>query len=1072
MELEEHDYSGEFGLVGNIEQQDETAYYNSRSSVLLDSNHDNYDEEDGSRDGKIIHFSKRKLYGREKELAQLHDTFQRNLQTEQAEIIFLSGYSGSGKSALVQEFVQQIIGSNGNQSATNMSVHVIMGKYQELRLSDPFGAIANALSRWCKSLSRQEMKDLGHHCIGTSEQGAGELSQKIGDDVSVLLDLVPELSCLLIGEATDKGKTTVSDKTKNRDDGHVPVPSQGVKKDTGRGSPIGSGSNHLSQSQQGPNKTRLQYCVHSFLQCICSHRPIIMHLDDLQWADDASLELLLSILSADTGSSSLPSLLFIGSYRSNAVYEDHPLTALMNDLKEKLSQSQVASSLSAASESAPGTMATNLQFLDLPELSRVHVQEFLADTLGYEPEQRDEIAPLSDAIFHKTLGNMFYVMQATEELVRKNVLYYDSVIFAWQWNLQAEKKGTKSAAPRDVETSKGHIISTKSDFSKFQGVFSEGILDMVRSKIEHMPDLLALALVVASHVRAIFDANTLLHILSSWSDYDDGTMQSDTPSVGEKSAISKTMIKHLMSSSHTVTKEDLVKNLDRAVYEGLLLREPETEAVDQEYKFGHDMIQEASRSFVQGEDRNQLLFRVGHALALLGSNLSTGQDWMLFTAAHHLNSVPRHHHKTVSNKIKVMELNLRTARLSTGVAGFDEAVGLLRAGVAILDSAVRWSDEYYDLTLEMFNLLLRTELNLGNYELLKPLITEVLENGRTLRDKSSAFFSTLVALRQEREHDVVVETGISILQKFGVDIPDDLEGIPPEEANANDRISDLSLEEKADLISSSKYAEDETILVVIDKILGSSTVAGKFMVSFQLGQVALEFCMAEGVSEYLPRILVHSCHYYRKHGTPRQSYDLAIWCQEMLDQIPGVTPSTYCNVGLISNSIAMQLRPIRMSLATYYECYRQGIRAGDTEWAFLAAVAYGTTIYACGHHINSLMEAKYALLEEECKRFHQPQSVSVVLSILRQMTINILGKSDNPLVFDGKAMTEATVLSYFQEGTASFTQTKRDLSILKVMLGCVLDDADTMKVALDFLKTLPDFDLAQHRGFMVSKTPG
>merc|ERR1712226_1213695 len=128
----------------------------------------------------------------------------------------------------------------------------------------------------------------------------------------------------------------------------------------------------------------------------------------------------------------------IGSYRSNEVH--HPLAALMNEMKEKV--------------------CDNVETIELSELSKTSIYEFICDTLGITIEEEDDIdiaggasspsnttttscrimKDLSDVIYDKTLGNIFFTIQSIEQLVRNNILYYDTMMFHWTFHNQMATK--------------------------------------------------------------------------------------------------------------------------------------------------------------------------------------------------------------------------------------------------------------------------------------------------------------------------------------------------------------------------------------------------------------------------------------------------------------------------------------------------------------------------------------------------------------------------------------------------------------------------------------------------------
>jgi predicted ATPase len=370
----------------------------------------------------------------------------------------------------------------------NVVPMLIKGKYDELQTPDPYKGISEAFGGWYNNLSTEDKQSLKHI--------QREMEDAVGEDADVLVDIIPSIRNLIMG---DEENTTVSSRFLR------------------------------SKVDDKINKKRLHFVFQCFIKSlITEHSPMILFIDDLQWADTDSLELLVSILS----DSSIKNVLFVGAFRSNEVHGDHALATMIIDLE----------------------MYMEIEMMELSDLSKEDVGEFIGDTLNLEAQ---DVLPLTEAIFTKTLGNMFFTMQALEQLVRRNALYYDMMVFRWQWVLSKDR---------------------------LEELLSNGIVEMVKSKIQHMPFKLQKALMVASHTRSTFDVDTLTELINT-----------EHRGPGLK-------------------KIALVKLLDRAVLEGLLVNT----AGSEEYSFAHDRIREAAGTFVSGEALDTLLVHIRNVLSRRG----------------------------------------------------------------------------------------------------------------------------------------------------------------------------------------------------------------------------------------------------------------------------------------------------------------------------------------------------------------------------------------------------------------------------------------------------------------------
>jgi predicted ATPase len=261
----------------------------------------------------------------------------------------------------------------------------------------------------------------------------------------------------------------------------------------------GSILSHYSLTGGRHDLKQVAYVFGSFLQALCTQeRPLLLFLDDLQWADSASLELLAAIFSKMP----IEYLFFVGSYRSNEVDENHFLRKYISDLENKRA----------------------IQQIPLSNLSPHHIGAFIAETLDMAME---EVAQVTEIIYSKTIGNIFFCRQAMEELVRMHAIYYDVMVFQWQFNL-------------------GGVDLTSA--------LSDDVVKMVQSKLECLHPKVKRTLIIAAYIRHIIDFTTLLESLKTVYGYD----QMDA--------------------------NELKNILDRAVSEGLLLK------ISADYRFSQSKV--------------------------------------------------------------------------------------------------------------------------------------------------------------------------------------------------------------------------------------------------------------------------------------------------------------------------------------------------------------------------------------------------------------------------------------------------------------------------------------------------
>ncbi len=289
-----------------------------------------------------------RLYGRESAVAELLAAFDRASQGA-VELLLVSGYSGVGKSVLVAEV---------NRGIAQRGGYFIAGKFDPLSRGVPYESVARAFSE----LIRQLLGEPRHVLLRWRQQ----LLAAVGVNGRLLIDLIAELE-LIIGP-------------------QPPVAALGA-----------------SEAQN-----RFSLLFQNFLRVIATaEHPLILFLDDLQWADSASLRLL-QILLSDPQSSHL---LLIGAYRENEIDSLHRLPLALAEIRRS---------------------GATINTLTLLPLGLPEVTALIADAVKADAGQ---VAPLAELAFGKTQGNPFFLSQFLLELYRNGLLYFDSEKKAWQWSL-------------------------------------------------------------------------------------------------------------------------------------------------------------------------------------------------------------------------------------------------------------------------------------------------------------------------------------------------------------------------------------------------------------------------------------------------------------------------------------------------------------------------------------------------------------------------------------------------------------------------------------------------------------
>ncbi len=290
-----------------------------------------------------------KLYGREREIETLLAAFNRVVTSGRPELVLVSGYSGIGKSAVVNELHKALVPSRGLFAS---------GKFDQYKRDIPYATLAQAF----QSLIRPLLGKSDAELAGWRDA----LCEALGPNGRLMIDIVPELK-LLIGEQPPV----------------VELPPQ--------------------QAQ-----SRLQLMFRRFLGVFARpEHPLTLFLDDLQWLDAATLDVLADLLTQ----ADVQRLLVVGAYRDNEVNSAHPLMRKLDAIRKE---------------------GACVQEISLAPLAREDLGRLIADTVSCAPRRA---APLARLVHEKTGGNPFFAIQFISALAEQGLIRFDHDAARWRWEL-------------------------------------------------------------------------------------------------------------------------------------------------------------------------------------------------------------------------------------------------------------------------------------------------------------------------------------------------------------------------------------------------------------------------------------------------------------------------------------------------------------------------------------------------------------------------------------------------------------------------------------------------------------
>ncbi len=618
-----------------------------------------------------------KLYGRQKELAILMDVFEKvkysgysatnskaNLNQKavgSTQLILISGYSGIGKSALVREIHKPIVANRG---------YFVSGKFDQYHQNIPYSAWAIALGELIgQILTESEAK---------VEAWRAKILAKLGDRARSIIKIIPELKQLIDKQPLVK--------------------------------PLG-----VTESETSENRFDLIFL--QLISIFSQERALVMFLDDLQWADPASLKLL-ELLICDSEpvlrepvaiASSTKHLLIVGSYgdRHLCGTDAWPLTlSRMKSLPDQVTQ------------------------IELRPLSIHAIAELISDTVQSSPEWSQ---PLAEFFFQKTRGNPLFLKQLLQSIYKQKLLTYHRETGRWQWDLQ------------EIEAIK----------------IADNLVDFILKKLHKLPSATLKILKLAACIGNRFDLESLAKINQTSQQI---TAQQIKPAIqadlivptGEYiEAIAILNDGEITGQTNPscagISPDSTWKNIHR----------PQLV-----YKFIHHRVQQGIYSLISATESAKNHLTIGQ---MLWQNTPAEKRYdQIFKIVNQLN-LGVTMITELKQKYEVAALNLMAGQKAKSTSAYEAALRYLRVGLDLL-AEDSWQT-HYDLTLVLHIEFMQAAYLNREYAQIEPLAGVVLQQAKTTLERVKVYELQIQFYISSNEINRAVNTGLTALQKLKIYLP-------------------------------------------------------------------------------------------------------------------------------------------------------------------------------------------------------------------------------------------------------------------------------------------------------------
>ena len=870
-----------------------------------------------------------KLYGRQQEISHLLAAFER-ISEGNTELMLVAGISGIGKTAIVNEVHKPIARQRG---------YFIQGKYDQLQHNVPLSAFIQAFRGLIKLLITESDAQLEHWRV--------QIKAALGRDSQVVVDVVPELE-RLIG----------------------PQP-PAAELDT-------QAAEH-----------RFNRLIQNFVEVFASaHHPLVLFLDDLQWADAASLRLLKRLMQGKGY------LLILGAYRDNEVSVSHPLMLCLEDIEtayaaqrerafkqHNAASDNVALDSAALSDEAPTEglyqRRSNVNHLPLSPLSERDITRFVADTLR---RSKEDVAEIAQTICQKTDGNPFFSAQLLRALHEQGHIQFDAATRRWDYDLNQ----IKAALP------------------------SDNVLEFMSSRLERLPEGTQQILRIAACIGAQFDFATLVVAdgnpvervaLDLWCALEEGLVLLATDSA---KAIAPTNATALL-------------------------------AINPTYHFFHDRIQQAAYQSISAEQQASVHRKIG--LRLLNGKEQAVQcvkdkqiakkqntkeqntkgsteqttERQLFDIVNHLNQGAALI-ETEQERDRLIKLNLNAGRKAKAAIAHDTALAYFQAGIRLLPPN-SW-DTHYRLTLSLHQRAAKAAAITDKLVMMQHHADRVMQHAKTLLDKTPTYETQIQAAIGQNHLLSGLEITIQVLAQLGIVVsstPSEQEIETTLQRTADKIQQRLAGNPISDLVNLPE-TEDPTSIVIIRLLARAVSAAyiAKPEVLPLLVCIGINRCLDFGhtpLSSFLytwyglilcsnPLRIAEGC------AVGRLSLDLVekIPSKEVKNRITSIA---YFFVLPWETSIHKLIAPFK-------DNYYSSLEDGDREYAAWSLFNHGVFSLFAGEPLDKLSD-ELARHRDSISQLQQ-DTVFNYISIYYQFALNLLGQNAQPTEVEGNAYSKSKQL--------------------------------------------------------------
>ncbi|MEH1845870.1 MAG: AAA family ATPase [Nostoc sp.] len=797
--------------------------------------------------------------------------------------MLVAGFSGIGKTAVINEVHKPIVRQRG---------YFIKGKFDQFGRNIPFFAFVQAF--------RDLIGQLLSETDAQFEQWKYKILSALGENGQVMIEVIPELESMI-------GK-------------QPPAP-------------------ELSGSA-AQNRFNLLFLKFTQIFTTREH-PLVIFIDDLQWADSASLKLMHLLMSeADIGY-----LLLIGAYRDNEVNPVHPLMLTLEEIQK---------------------LDATVNTITLAPLAQISLNHLVADTLSCSLTLA---APLTELVLSKTKGNPFFSTQFLKALHQDQLITFNPLQSHARCYPAGTLRANKSAEPPNALAplpKGGSQGGWECDLTQVRSLaLSDNVVEFIAIQLQKLPTPTQEVLKLAACVGNQFDLATLAIV-------------------------------------HEKSQVETAADFWKAVQDGLIIPTNEVYKFYQEesefriqnseqqhnspdccYKFLHDRIQQAAYSLIPDNQKQFIHLQIGRLLQQ--ATTANQRDEKIFAIVNHLNQGAT----LISDEQEqqeLVQLNLAAGRKAKSATAYAAALDYFNTGIVMLTDNC-WHSQY-NLAFILYEEATESAYLCTDFEQMEQLAEIVLNHAQSWLDRVNIYSIKIQACMAQHQQLEALQLARKILKHLGVHLPEQPTPADIEQAlrHTQTLLNGRSIESLLELPQMTA-PEKKAAMVILSSIISAAYQTAPELlplVIFAEFDLSVEYGNApESTYGYV----MYGLTLVAILGDIDAGYRFGQLGMNLLQRIhaPKLTAKT---IFAFNCFLRHWQEPAKYTLEGYLQAYSTGLEIGDIEYVALSLMCYCDTAYWSGQELSALRQT----IEAQCQVIEQLRQDSCLYrqSVYHQVVVNLL----------------------------------------------------------------------------------